>query len=205
METSIFNELLLTIPPLALFVMAMVGSPGPANIALMAAGAAAGVRGALPFFAGVLMGFVLLALVLAFGLFKMLTHYPMLAHAMTIIGTAYLGWLAYKLWTAQPTKGSKTTKAPGFLAGLPIHPLNPKAWAMLTAAFSQFVDPGPHATTQSIIVIASFVIFGAPLNLVWCAGGAAISGVLADRRRAKRLNRTLAALLIVSVTWSLFR
>ena len=205
MGSTNFAELTLMIPPLALFVMAMVGSPGPANIALMGAGAATGVRGAMPFFAGVLTGFLLLALVLAFGLSELLTRYPLLAQAMTLIGTAYLGWLAYKLWTAQPALVSEKTEVPGFLAGLPVHSLNPKAWAMLVAALSRFVEPGPDANAQALLVIAGFVVVGAPLSLVWCARGAMISRLLADRRRAVLLNRSLAVLLVISVAWSLLR
>ena len=205
MGSTDFAELALMIPPLALFVMAMVGSPGPANIALMGAGAAAGVRAALPFFAGVLSGFLLLAVVLAFGLSEILTRYPLLAQALTLIGTAYLGWLAYKLWTARPAVASEKTEVPGFLAGLPVHPLNPKAWAMLVAALSRFVEPGPDATAQALLVIAGFVVFGAPLNMVWCAGGAMLSRVLADKKRAVLLNRSLAVLLVISVGWSLLR
>ncbi|MCR9175721.1 MAG: LysE family translocator [Alphaproteobacteria bacterium] len=205
MGSTDLAELALMIPPLALFVMAMVGSPGPANIALMGVGATAGVRGALPFFTGVLTGFVLLALVLAFGLSELLTRYPILAQALTLIGTGYLGWLAYKLWTARPAVTAEKTEVPGFLEGLPVHPLNPKAWAMLVAALSRFVEPGPDATAQAILVIAGFVVFGAPLNMVWCAGGAMISRLLADRRRAVRLNRSLAVLLMVSLGWSLLR
>lgn len=205
MDATQTLDLATMIPPLALFVIAMVGSPGPANIALMGAGATAGVRRALPFFAGVLSGFVLLALVLAFGLSELLSRYPVLAQALTLFGTAYLGWLAYKLWTARPTLASDKADVPGFLAGLPIHPLNPKAWAMLVAAFSRFVEPGPDATAQALVVITGFVVFGAPLNMVWCAGGAVLSRILADQTRAVLLNRTLAVLLVLSVMWSLLR
>ena len=31
--------------------------------------------------------------------------------------------------------------APGFLSGLIVHPLNPKAWALITTGFTNFVDP----------------------------------------------------------------
>jgi len=191
--------------PLALFVVAMVGSPGPANVALMGAGAAAGLRGALPFFVGVLSGFAGLATVLAFGLADLLVRFPILARTLTLFGTVYLGWLAWKLWTARPTTAAGPGSAPGFLAGLVVHPLNPKAWAMLVAAFGQFVSPGPQAAEQSMIVIATFVLLGAPLNLAWCAGGAALSRLLQDGRRAVILNRVLAVLLVVSVAWALLR
>lgn len=202
---SPMQTLLPMMPPLALFVVAMVGSPGPANIALMGAGATAGLRGALPFFLGVLSGFVLLALVLAFGVADLLDRYPLLARAITLFGVAYLGWLAWRLWVARPELAADRGDVPGFWAGVPIHPLNPKAWAMLVAALGQFVEPGPLATAQALVVIAAFVVVGAPLNLIWCAGGSALAGLLAEGRRAVLLNRLLAGLLVISVAWTLWR
>ncbi|MEM7644733.1 MAG: LysE family translocator, partial [Pseudomonadota bacterium] len=42
--------------PFAAFALSQVGTPGPANMALMATGARFGLRAALPFVAGVALG-----------------------------------------------------------------------------------------------------------------------------------------------------
>jgi threonine/homoserine/homoserine lactone efflux protein len=188
---------------LAAFVVAMVGSPGPANIALMGAGAAVGFRAALPFLVGTITGFVALATVLAFGLSDLLARFPPVKMALLAAGTMYLCWLAYRLWHARPSTPTEGAAAPGFAAGLLVHPLNPKAWAMLVAAFGQFVPAGGDAWTGAIAVVLAFVVLGTPLNAIWCAGGSLLAEQLHRPASAAWLNRGLAILLLTSVALSL--
>ena len=62
--------------PAALFAALMAGTPGPANMVLMAAGAKYGTRRSLVFLLGVQTGFVLVLLLTALGMMTVLDHYP---------------------------------------------------------------------------------------------------------------------------------
>ena len=54
-----------------IFAAAMVGTPGPANMVLLSAGARFGLRRALPFVAGVLLGKQLIIWPIGFGLMEL--------------------------------------------------------------------------------------------------------------------------------------
>ena len=58
--------------PLFMFVVVMVGTPGPANMVLMTAGASFGFSRAIPFLCGVTCGKLLLNLMMDFGAYDLL-------------------------------------------------------------------------------------------------------------------------------------
>ena len=61
----------IAILPLAIFAASQVGTPGPANMALLATGARFGFRAALPFVAGVALGKQLIIWPIGFGLMEL--------------------------------------------------------------------------------------------------------------------------------------
>ena len=58
------------------FAASQVGTPGPANMALMATGARYGLRAAWPFVAGVALGKQLIIWPMGLGLMELATSYP---------------------------------------------------------------------------------------------------------------------------------
>jgi len=64
------------------FAASQIGTPGPANMALMATGARFGFCAALPFVAGVALGKQLIIWPIGFGLMTILSGYPMLFEAL---------------------------------------------------------------------------------------------------------------------------
>jgi threonine/homoserine/homoserine lactone efflux protein len=124
-----------------IFAASQVGTPGPANMALMATGARFGFKAALPFVAGVALGKQLIIWPIGFGLMSLATTVPWLFMALKYISAAYIIWLAWKVANLRLNTKSEA-KAPGFAAGLIVHPLNPKAWAMIVGGFTAFVEPG---------------------------------------------------------------
>ena len=60
----------------AIFAVSQVGTPGPANMALLATGARFGLRAALPFVAGVVFGKQLVIWPVGFGLMQLAAHAP---------------------------------------------------------------------------------------------------------------------------------
>ena len=155
---------------LALFVVLMVGSPGPANALFLASGATVGVRRTLPFLAGTLVGFAAVGIAIALGLNSLLEDRPDVALVLSFASLAYMLYLAWRIATAPPLSQSSVEPL-GFRDGLVLHPLNPKAWVMLTAAFAQFATPGNGYVQQAAVIVAAFVLLGAPLNMLWAVGG----------------------------------
>ena len=79
---------------LIIFSVAQIGTPGPANMALLATGAGYGLRRALPFVAGVVVGKQLIIWPLGFGLMQLAASWPAVFLAMKYLSAAYIIYLA---------------------------------------------------------------------------------------------------------------
>lgn len=186
------------------FGASQVGTPGPANMALLATGARFGFRAALPFVAGVVLGKQLVIWPIGFGLMELAQAAPGVFEALKWVSAAYICWLAWKVASMRLDPSGPVQDAPGFWAGLVVHPLNPKAWAMIFTGFTNFVTPGTpalHATATIAIFLMSLQLVLHPL---WSLGGDRIASGVAGTSWEPALMRGLAALTVTSVLFVLF-
>ncbi|MCA1297231.1 LysE family translocator [Stappia indica] len=186
---------------LAGFIVAMVGSPGPANMALVANGLAFGVRPVLPFMLGTTGGFQLIFWLNALGLFALLQSAPAVFQILRWACMGYILYLAWLIVRARP-KTMKAGAAPGFWRGFWVHPLNPKAYAIQVAALSQFVAPN-RFLADALVVSVTFCLLGITLNSLWLCGGSLMRASTGDGRILRGLNVALAALMVGSTITSL--
>ena len=187
------------------FAASQVGTPGPANMALLATGARYGLGAALPFVAGVVLGKQLIIWPVGFGLMQLADQAPWIFAALKWLSAAYICWLAWKVANLRLNADPGDMAPPGFAAGLLVHPLNPKAWAMITAGFTGFVAPGTSSLVATAWIAA--VLLGCQLLLhpVWTYGGERIARSLAGTVAEKYLMWTLAALTVASVGFVLLK
>ena len=186
------------------FAASQIGTPGPANMALMATGARFGFRAALPFVAGVALGKQLVIWPVGFGLMQLADRAPGVFVALKFASAAYIIWLAWKVANLRLGQGARTEAAPGFLAGLIVHPLNPKAWAMIVGSFTAFIVPGTPALAATVTVAAVLLGCQIVLHPLWTLAGAGIAKTVAGTVWEKYLMWTLAALTVASVLFVLF-
>lgn len=194
----------IAVASLAVFAVSQVGTPGPANMAMMATGARFGFRAALPFVAGVVFGKQLIIWPIGFGLMQLAETAPLLFTALKFASAAYIIWLAWKVANLRLGQGQASENAPGFLAGLIVHPLNPKAWGMIVGSFTAFVGPGTSTLMATATVAAVLIACQIILHPLWAFAGAAIAKTVADTIWEKYLMWSLAALTVASVLFVLF-
>ncbi len=187
-----------------MFAISMVGSPGPANMALMASGSRFGYRRSVPFLLGTLSGFLLVGIGVAAGVGTLFATFPALRHIFLVLSAAYILYLAYRI-AFQTAGPGKEDIQPGYLAGCIVHPLNPKAWVMLIAAFSQFVDPANPYFVQLLTILAIFGATGLVLNSCWVFGGSLLNRFVSSTALLKRINQLLAVLMIIVVAIAMIR
>ncbi|MCG8490665.1 MAG: LysE family translocator [Sneathiellales bacterium] len=193
-----------TIFLVALFAISMVGSPGPANMALMASGARYGYSRSVPFLFGTLSGFLLVGIGVAAGVGTLFANFPALRYTFLVFSAAYILFLAYKI-AFQSTKPGEKKIEPRYLAGCIVHPLNPKAWVMLVAAFSQFMDPTGAQIVQTMIILTVFTVTGLTLNSLWVFAGSLLTRFVSSPIVLQTINRTLAILMIIVVAVAMLR
>ncbi|WP_321337567.1 LysE family translocator [Breoghania sp.] len=189
---------------LSLFILAASGTPGPGNMALAALGGTHGPTRTLPFLAGMLVGFTTTLWLAAAGLLALISSVPVLQGALQLACFAYILYLAWIIAFARPgtVSGSAASRAPGFLRGLWVHPLNPKAYAMQIAALSQFAAPDHYLRDVSIISL-TFVVLGGGANFCWAMAGTLMARLAGAPSRLRAINVTLAALMVASTMASL--
>lgn len=188
----------------AVFAASQVGTPGPANMALLATGARYGFGAAVPFVAGVVLGKQLIIWPVGFGLMELAAQAPWVFATLKWVSAAYILWLAWKVATLRLAPGAVASAAPGFAAGLIVHPLNPKAWAMIVAGFTGFVAPGTDPVIATATIAAILLAAQVLLHPVWTLAGDRIARTLAGTPAEPYLMYTLATLTVASVLFVLF-
>lgn len=188
----------------AVFAASQVGTPGPANMALLATGARFGFRAALPFVAGVALGKQLVVWPVGFGLMELAAHAPWVFQVLRWVSAAYIFWLAWKVAHLRLGVPDGNTRVPGFAAGLIVHPLNPKAWGMIVAGFTGFVEPDTDPLIATATIAAILLSLQVVLHPIWTLAGERIARSLAGTRAEPYLMYTLAGLTVASVLFVLF-
>ena len=190
--------------PFLLFAASAIATPGPANMVLLATGARFGLRRALPFVFGVALSKQLVIWPLGFGLLAIQDDYPIVFDILKYVSVAYILWLAYRVAGMRLNVGQASDTPPGFFAGLIVHPLNPKAWGMITTSFTVYVIAGTPSLNATAAIAISLLGLQLVLHPIWTYAGQWIAARLAGTPGEKYLMWTLAALTVASVVYALF-
>ena len=187
-----------------LFASAMVGTPGPANMVILAASARFGFRNAAPFIAGVVLGMQFVIWPMGLGLMALYQQFPYVFGLLKWASVAYILWLAYRILGTKLIACEVDT-APRLVSGLIVHPLNPKAWAMTIAGFTNFVIPGTEPLVATLSIALCFLVVQSVLQPLWGYAGQVIAAQLAGKPGEKYLMWVLAGLTVVSIIFVLVK
>lgn len=197
------TEALLTLIPV---VALLLGSPGPAPLALAAVGASFGISRGLPFLIGILSGLAVAIIGAAVGLSALFSTYPSAKISLQIAGSIYILYVAFKIAFAPVINDANTKeKIPTFLDGFILNLLNPKAYAAFLAIFSQFVLPLESRALSLIATGVICIIVAAIVDTIWLMLGGIIRPIFKKPLQARMLRLLFAALMIVAVGWTISR
>jgi threonine/homoserine/homoserine lactone efflux protein len=147
-------------PAFVLAVIVFLAIPGPGNLALLTSTAKGGLRGGFAATLGVIAGDQVLMWAAVAGVAAVLATEPDLFQALQFVGAAYLSFVGYKMWTAQPGDEPIINITAGlyFRQSFWITLLNPKAIMFYMAFFPLFIDPQAHAGLMTFGVMALTVV-----------------------------------------------
>jgi threonine/homoserine/homoserine lactone efflux protein len=183
---------------LVLISLAIMGSPGPATISLIAAGSVRGVRRSFPYLFGIILGTTLVLVAVATGITAALLAVPAIGSVLIWISVAYILWLAYHIATAPPLwKMTGASDAFSLLGGAILGIANPKAWVAIAAVFASvhLADAPKNDATAKIVVLTVMIIV---ICATWLVAGRSIAPLLRDPRRARLVNAALAVGLVAA-------
>ncbi|MDZ7829831.1 MAG: LysE family translocator [Halofilum sp. (in: g-proteobacteria)] len=187
---------------LIVFLAVMTGTPGPANMLLVGAGARFGLVPALPFALGVILGMQIVAWPAGLGLLSLAERAPVVFDVLRWSCAAYIVWLAWRIAGSRVDTGDDTRTSPGFWRGLLVHPLNPKAWAIAGGAFTQFVPTDGASLTATAGTAAAMLVVGVLLQGAWFWGGTGLARLIAGHPAERWVMRALGVLTVTSVVYA---
>ena len=177
--------------------------PGP-NVALTVNYAIQhGKRSGLATIPGVMAGaFLAMSLSLA-GAGAILAASSTLFSLFKLVGTFYLIWLAYKLWTAPVALSSPGTPAKHpirmlFWQSFMVSALNPKGPVFYMAFVPQFVNTAEPIAAQFMILITTFVCVAGLNGGLWLLLADGMRARLENPKALRLLNRLGASCLFVA-------
>ena len=185
------------------FALSQVATPGPANMAMMAMGARFGFKAALPFVVGVILGKQLIIWPIGYGIMEFAAHVPLLFTILKFLSATYILWLAWRVANMRLTYNEASAEVPGFWAGVLVHPLNPKAWAMILAGFTNFIDSDTPTFFATLYIAVCLIIIQIICHPIWTLFGDRIATLIAGKKYERFFMWFLALVTVIFVLMAL--
>ena len=198
MTLAYYHSFLTHLFPLWIFIIFMVGTPGPANLLIMTIGSKYGLGTAMRFNVGLVLGKIILNMAMAIGVGVFLTNQPVLLDVLKFLSGALMIYFSLHTLKGQASN-SEASRNISWRAGLIVHPVNPKAWVMSILAWTEFGPNLGSPSHQLVIICSSFAAAQLILHSLWALAGALLSRAL---RKNVWLNRVLALLTCSVVIWT---
>ncbi|GIR38741.1 MAG: protein AmbA [Rhodobacterales bacterium] len=184
---------------LLLFAVSMVATPGPANMILLNAGSQFGFKKAIPFVFGIILSKQLIIWPIGFGILTFFELFPNFVNFIKFLSCTYIIWLAWKLSNFKINDNKELEKPPSFFHGLPVHPTNPKAWAMVSVGFSNYTNPNESLLISTLILATIFIIIQFIFHNLWCFFGVQLKKIFQNTKYEIWLMRFLSLLMLGSL------
>lgn len=185
--------------PLAGLLFTAAITPGPNNLVVLRAASRAGIGGALPAIAGIVLGGLLLLTILALGAGAAFAAHPTWRSWIAATGSLYLAWLGATLlvggFKSEPTGNlpSAASLPTGMLGLTGFQFLNPKSWVMVLTMLAAV----PATGLRDYLPLAGmFVLIPAPCLLLWAALGALLARWLTRPAIRRAVDVGMGALLM---------
>lgn len=139
-----------------------------------------------PAVSGLLTGHFMAALLVATGVGTLVTHHPILLHALTLAGALYLIWMGWGLIQSPAVihqdQVEISSSQSWYLRGVYLSGFNPKVLLLFLALLPPFID------AQSALSAQSQILFLAAIHLVSCAAVYFLVGFSAQKVLGSRPN-----------------
>lgn len=187
-----------TIISMALFALATSATPGPVNVISAMSGARFGTLRSLPYVFGATASFVAILLLIGFGFHSILDLIGSFSLVMTVVGSAYMLYLAYKIAadSGDLSFNEIDTPLPGFAAGALTQAANPKAWIVSFSAITIYVAPHANYTALLLTFSLTFLLICAASLAGWAFIGSQVARFSGN---VVLFNRVMAIFLVISI------
>ncbi|TCT33096.1 LysE family translocator [Martelella mediterranea] len=193
----------MTISALVLFAITLfvaAGSPGPSVAALVARVLSRGHRDVLPFLVAMWLGEALWLTLAVFGLVAIAERFHEIFVLIKWAGVGYLIYLAWKMWTSDPSEKGEALPEAGstlklFLTGMSVTLGNPKIMMFYVALLPSIIDLSRVTVFGWLELTATLIAVLAVVDLSWVFLAAKARRLLKSPRAMKIANRISAGMI----------
>lgn len=185
--------------PVLSFVLITTFTPGPNNISSASMGVLHGYKNTLRYLAGITVGFFGIMLLTGWISASLLIFFPTIESTLRFIGAAYILYLAFGILKASYSfnqDSENNLKPMGFVKGLLLQIMNPKAIVYGLTLFSVFLAPITHNMAAVILAAILLAITAFCAISTWAMFGAAIKTYLRQPRVKTFINIILSLFLV---------
>ena len=192
--------------PLLILCIVQSGTPGPNNIMLTASGKNFGYIKTIPHMLGVVLGFLSLIIVFGLGLTVIFSKYPIIQFILRIVGSIYLLYLSYRIYTSVNTEDLSKSKPITFMESSLFQYVNPKGVMMAITTISIYTDHINFKFISSfndgmIYILIAFTISNIIAVITWTSVGVFIGQFIKSARGIKIFNALMAFFLVLTIIW----
>jgi threonine/homoserine/homoserine lactone efflux protein len=206
MTGHVFSSAWQSLLTLVLEAVAVMGTPGPSTMAVMATAAAFGGRRSLGFVSGAITGTIAVLLAVATGVVALLVSIQGFGFVLTLASAVYILYLALKIATAPPLpKQTADAAAPSLAAGFLLAIANPKAWFAIAAVFTGSTLLESSRELDALLKAAVLAVMIVLIHLSWLLGGVSLAGFLRDPLRSRIVNVLFGLILVGTTALALIR
>ena len=193
---------MINLAPFLSYVFVTSFTPGPNNIMSMTNANRDGFKKTLRFDFGVSIGFFIIMLACSYFNLLLFKLIPRIRTIMSIIGAAYMVYLAYKIYTNKTVEGnSNNTHINSLFTGVMIQFVNPKAILYGLTVASNFIVP--YYKTHTALILFSLLLASIAFasTVCWALFGALFQKFLSKYMKA---FNTIMSLLLLYCAIALF-
>lgn len=184
----------------------LIITPGPGVLTTAGVGSSFGWSAGLRFLAGLFLGTNGVAIIVVSGLWAVVVTMPAVRTVLAVASLAYFGWLAAKIAFAGGGRVAfiEAERAPGFVNGVLLQFINPKAYAVNTFLFTDFPF---YPESLGIEVALKFLVINliwVPIHLMWLGAGVTLRRLDLSARVQRAINIGMALSLVTVVLLAAF-
>ncbi|GHA11155.1 transporter [Devosia pacifica] len=179
--------------------------PGPTVTVIIANALARGTGAGLAIIAGTQAGFLVMTLVVAFGMQALVAFMGVAFDWIKLIGAAYLIWLGFNMLRSRGDLGTAEAVRDKTNLGIAIEGFlvilsNPKALIFLGAFIPQFVDPSQPSFGQVMGLGVFFMVVAGTTDVLYALVAGRARGLL-SAARVRLVSRVSGVLLMFGGVW----
>ena len=173
-------------------------TPGPGVLTTAGIGAAYGYRSGYRFLTGLCLGGLITMMIVISGLAAIVLTVPALRIVLLFASVGYLVYLAWRIAAADSMIGFKPATTPlGFMNGLVLQFINPKAYVVGATLFSGFTFMPDTPVVEVVVKLLLFNAIWVPVHLIWLGVGGKLGSMNLNQRTGRVINIGMAISLLV--------